>query len=380
MVEPEIQHSCRCKTPPSFLLEPQTVGGESCWWRYIHPFFSIPGFSPKQIRWCSMHTVNLGILQSFLGSLVCLLCENGCWVFLKFENRDVLVLFSNEKKHLAPNGNCLHISYYMLHSWITQTKPRILWASTAIYGWQLACHVIPLSKVGKGESVWVPSLYFIKGFLWLILKNNPYITLIWLLGCDAKEPQRHSQNYITTGLLNIADGYPSLTCKAYNGRLLLVFLDQCIHSCAAANSGHPEISNACIAARCLRCWFDTLEKSPRYLTSQQGFELYTLAKKFVQSLERLASIALRSNRQRWKFQPKLHPWLHIAEDHWRLRYNYRHCHCFIDEDFVGLVKRLAQKCHRGELLELRILCRYLLRLDSWVPGAGRKRKSNPSQS
>ena len=47
-------------------------------------------------------------------------------------------------------------------------------------------------------------------------------------------------------------------------------------------------------------------------------------------------------------------------------YNARYVHCFLDEDHIGLTKRLAQKVHRGGLMELRILLRWLLRLGSWT--------------
>jgi len=48
---------------------------ESIAGRYEHPLFCAPAFSPKLIRFCSMHCVNLGILQNFNGSIVALLIE-----------------------------------------------------------------------------------------------------------------------------------------------------------------------------------------------------------------------------------------------------------------------------------------------------------------
>jgi hypothetical protein len=90
--------------------------------------------------------------------------------------------------------------------------------------------------------------------------------------------------------------------------------------------------------------------------------------KVVRTIERLAIIGLCKGINRWRLQPKLHCLVHISEDHRIFLVNARTYHCFIDEDFVGLVKRLALKCHRGDLLELRILLRWLLRIGSWIPG------------
>ncbi len=179
---------------------------------------------------------------------------------------------------------------------------------------------------------------------------------------------RHSQQFFNSGLMSSQDGYPTLCCKAFNGRLLLVFLDTCLHSLAESElaQGNAEIWNSCVASRALRSWFALLEQSPRYLNHSQRVELHALALKFVSVLERLAVIALMSNRMRWRLQPKVHPFIHIAEDHLRYGYNARYVHCFLDEDHIGLTKRLAQKVHRGGLMELRILLRWLLRLGSWT--------------
>ena len=178
---------------------------------------------------------------------------------------------------------------------------------------------------------------------------------------------RHSQGYINQGLLNTADGYPTLTCKAYNGRLMLIFLDRCIHTLADQVSDNPEITNCCIATRALSAWFDLLERSPRFLNDTQRVELHALGMKFVKALERLAIIALLADKSRWRLQPKIHSFIHVNEDHLWFAYNARFVHCFLDEDHIGLTKRLALKVHRGDLMELRIVCRWLLRLGSWMP-------------
>ena len=179
---------------------------------------------------------------------------------------------------------------------------------------------------------------------------------------------RHSQQFFNSGLMSTTDGFPTLCCKAFNGRLLLIFLDVCLHTLVDSGNvqGNAEVYNACTASRALKSWYDLLERSPRFLNDGQRVELHDLAMKFVRVLERLAVIALLNQRMRWRLQPKVHSFIHIAEDHLWFGVNARSVHCYIDEDSIGLMKRLALRVHRGSLMELRMLCRYLLRLGSWT--------------
>lgn len=165
--------------------------------------------------------------------------------------------------------------------------------------------------------------------------------------------------------MSTADGYPTLCCKAFNGRLLLVFLDICVHTLTNNSRPDAELYNLCIASRSLRAWFDLVERAPRFLSQSQRVELYSLGQKFVKSLDRLAFIALMAGSSRWRLQPKLHAYIHLNEDHLHYGMNCRFYHCYLDEDHIGLTKRLTQKVHRGDLLEFRVLCRWLLRLGSW---------------
>ena len=172
---------------------------------------------------------------------------------------------------------------------------------------------------------------------------------------------------MNSGLLSATDGYPTLCCKAWNGRVMLIFIDRCVHTLRGQVEENPELTNCCVAARSLTAWYDLLERSKRFLNMEQRVGLYNFGRKFVATVERLAVLALLGGHNRWRLQPKLHCMVHIAEDHLRYGYNARYFHCFVDEDHIGLTKRLALKVHRGGLMELRILCRWLLRLGSWIP-------------
>ena len=46
--------------------------------RYPHPILGLDGFEVSQLRFCTMHIVNLGILHNVSGSLVSLLSEHRC--------------------------------------------------------------------------------------------------------------------------------------------------------------------------------------------------------------------------------------------------------------------------------------------------------------
>lgn len=190
------------------------------------------------------------------------------------------------------------------------------------------------------ESFDIYSLFFWGRFL---------LKVLGLFVCLQCHKLRHSQSYMTSGFMSTADGYPTLCCKAFNGRLMVMFLDACVHTLADSIDGpaNPEILNACLASRTLCMWFDRLERSPRFLTNSQRVELHALGLKYVGIVERLAIIGLLTHVSRWRLQPKLHSFVHIAEDHLKFGVSGRSFHCFCDEDHVGLIKRLALKCHRN---------------------------------
>lgn len=54
------------------------TGGTADPCRSPQPIMGYVGFDPGHIKWCSMHTLNLGILQHLNGSAIDLLCALGC--------------------------------------------------------------------------------------------------------------------------------------------------------------------------------------------------------------------------------------------------------------------------------------------------------------
>jgi hypothetical protein len=47
--------------------------------REPHPIVGLPGFQIDHLKWCSMHTLNLGILQFLNGSIIDLLASLRTW-------------------------------------------------------------------------------------------------------------------------------------------------------------------------------------------------------------------------------------------------------------------------------------------------------------
>lgn len=96
------------------------------------------------------------------------------------------------------------------------------------------------SELGQCELCGVSRPQFwVKQILWYIMvclvscspKNivktiSPSgLCLVW-----NKHYLRHSQGYLTAGMLHAGEGYPCLTIKAWNGRLLVIFLDRCLRA------------------------------------------------------------------------------------------------------------------------------------------------------
>lgn len=198
-----------------------------------------------------------------------------------------------------------------------------------------------------------------------IEKKQPSLSkfgAVWLVA-------RHSQGFISTGMIHVADGFPTLTVKAWNGQVLLYFLDVCMGALLEEHQNPvvEEIQLARLATRSLVVWFDRLSRYPRYLSEWQAKDLSSHGFYFLRVFQKLSYISVIQHINRWKILPKFHPFRHINEDVAKFRMNYRYCHTFKDEDNVGVCKALAQKVAKGPLLEYRVLTRFLLRLASWQP-------------
>ena len=92
------------------------------------------------------------------------------------------------------------------------------------------------------------------------------IILVLLLDHPLLPQLRHSQNFFTTGLVSHDNGYPSLTCKAYNGRVFLVFLTTCLGAFLNQIGDDQEVTLAFSTSKPICVRFDRIERYGRYLT------------------------------------------------------------------------------------------------------------------
>ena len=176
-----------------------------------------------------------------------------------------------------------------------------------------------------------------------------------------------------SGLLSYEGGvYPCLNLKAYNGRLFLMFFQVVLCACIAAigpqltESMKTELELASAMVTALTVFFHRMEAAGRYLSEQEASGLMEATTTFLQLYGLLALRAVRQGIARWKATPKFHMLRHLAEDMVSTRINCRSFHCYIDEDFIGHWKKLAVAVPR-ELMEFRMLTRYLLRLKALHP-------------
>ena len=170
------------------------------------------------------------------------------------------------------------------------------------------------------------------------------------------------------GLLTYEGGiYPCLNLKAYNGRLFLMFFQVVLSASLAAmgpqltDAMKTELELASGMVTALTVFFHRMEVAGRYLLEQEASALMDATTTFLQLYGVLALHAWRHSVRRWKATPKFHMLRHLAEDMLTTRINARTFHCYIDEDFIGHWKKLAVVVPR-ELMEFRMLTRYLLRL------------------
>jgi hypothetical protein len=154
-----------------------------------------------------------------------------------------------------------------------------------------------------------------------------------------------------------------LTVKAWNGRLLLIFIDRCLEAKirnvrVAGEQPSVELLNASLATKSLCKWFDLVERSPRYLQQSVADEIFDAGQVFLKTYLRLALHSLIEKSQRWKFLPKLHSFMHLCEDVKSSLYNCRF--------FTVFEMRILSACVSGWQFEyIRGRC---LNIASWRVG------------
>ena len=136
--------------------------------------------------------------------------------------------------------------------------------------------------------------------------------------------------------------YPALKSKAYNARVMVVWMAHVTHDNVARSSppNEKQIYRHALFAN-LAKFCQHLDEYPHLLSSEQASNLKSDLDNVLDCYTHLATMALAASQCFYAFKPKFHQLEHVAEDviidelnpawHWN----------FIDEDMMGKVKRMA---------------------------------------
>ncbi|CAE7699244.1 unnamed protein product, partial [Symbiodinium pilosum] len=132
-----------------------------------------------------------------------------------------------------------------------------------------------------------------------------------------------------------------------------MFLERCLEILKRGDETR-EVFAAHAACVAICCWFDHVERAPRYLSDEQVTGITKAGTTFLRAIELLARIGVAEQKARWKLLPKAHAMAHIIEDQHEEKYNSRFYHCYADEDAIGQWKKLVIRVNKS-LLEFRCL-------------------------
>lgn len=174
----------------------------------------------------------------------------------------------------------------------------------------------------------------------------------------------HSQPWITKGHLNLTD-YAELRLKAFASRIMTSFLAVVLtnlqreKSCVGQSS--VDLDLVALATTQFSNWSLLVEEYPHALSNEQADKLYHDGRKFLKTYKLLAIHHVQLGNRRYPLKPKAHVFLEIIFEARVFKENPRGSHTYMDEDFMGQMKRLARSVHR-QTLEMRCVLRWLLRV------------------
>ena len=149
-------------------------------------------------------------------------------------------------------------------------------------------------------------------------------------------------------------GYPRIsqvTAKAAALRSMLYWVaEECVKH---ARTSHGRLRAACFA--CLRDFDAICKNAGRHMTDEEHEEMSQAIENALLAYNALADTALRKGIRRWKVLPKMHALTH----YWCSKTNPRAVHCYLDEDFVGRLKRIVNSVHgKGTGTSKRAMIKY----------------------
>lgn len=103
---------------------------------------------------------------------------------------------------------------------------------------------------------------------------------------------------------------------------------------------------------------------PRYLTTEQAYELRDLGLQCCHLFVFAAQVAAAQNKMSFLIIPKLHMFHHVCLDLGQDQLNPRAFHNFSGEDYMGYLKKIVQISPQGQNLSYRVLKRSLIKVMS----------------
>lgn len=154
-------------------------------------------------------------------------------------------------------------------------------------------------------------------------------------------------------------GYATLnsTFKAADIKIISQWLSHKTVSIAHDGSRHQRVRS--VVAWAMGEYIYLCDAYGQVLSESEADRLAFAGRAYITSFAFLAWESYTSGVKLWKIRPKLHYFDHQIDRVLKERLNPKHLACWIDETFMGRVKRVGQACH-GATACLRILDRHLL--------------------
>ncbi|CAL1132282.1 unnamed protein product [Cladocopium goreaui] len=124
----------------------------------------------------------------------------------------------------------------------------------------------------------------------------------------------HSQPPFLPRMVKKKDGNELFTAKAYNGRVILSWLNHTLLGVLAQRPDHQILHLTSAAVNSMTNIFSISESHGRFLPESAAQELHDNGVRFVDLYKVLCVEHIRMNKNRWLMRPKIHVLLHLSKD------------------------------------------------------------------
>jgi hypothetical protein len=231
---------------------------------------------------------------------------------------------------------------------------------------------------GTGSDLAAASLWKFLPFLPTAATRNSKLSTLWIEFRDW-DGHKFTPNVpeFTLRLIGKGDSLsamPELSTKVkgYGCKTLCVWLAFKAQELCAANSNEElKMLTTCLwaFAEMQRVW----DSAGDHLTDSEAFQQHYAGHLFLSLYTRLADRAYKSAESCYKIRPKLHFIEHTLDHVLASHENPMTFHTFMDEDFMGKIKRISRACHRSTLAQ-RTLQRYTVKIGVRTQKALKKKR------